>query len=44
MTLTAKPQDGDPAGKASLFVGTHPALGKEQEFSGTISGQVSGKP
>jgi hypothetical protein len=44
LQLAAKPQEGDPAGKASRFVGKHPALGKEQEFSGTISGRVAGKP
>ena len=42
--LKAAPQEADPAGKASRFVGTHPALGKEQEFAGTVSGVVDGKP
>jgi hypothetical protein len=44
VTLAAKPQEGDPPGRSSRFVGKHPALGKVQEFSGTISGQAGGKP
>src|SRR5690349_3111232 len=31
--LQASPQPGDPAGKASRYVGKHAALGKEQEFT-----------
>ena len=38
------PQDGDPKGKASRFVATHDSLGKEQEFEGTVSGEIDGKP
>ena len=41
--LDAKPQDGDPAGQSSRFVGKHPALAKEVEFTGSISGEVNGK-
>lgn len=41
--LKAAAVEGDPAGKASRFVGRHPALGKEQEFRGTVSGTVDGK-
>ncbi len=41
--LKAMPLESDPAGKASRFVGTHPALGKEQEFAGTVSGRIDGK-
>jgi hypothetical protein len=44
MTLSAKPQDGESAGDSSRFVGKHEALGKEQNLSGTISGEVNGKP
>jgi hypothetical protein len=44
LTLEAKPQERDPAGKSSRFVGKHAALGKEMEFTGTISGEVDGKP
>jgi hypothetical protein len=42
--LKAVPQDGDPAGKSSRFVGKHDSFGKEQEFEGTMSGVVDGKP
>ncbi len=42
--LKAAPQDGDPAGKSSRFVGKHEHFGKEQMFEGTISGTMNGKP
>ena len=42
--LVAVPQDGDPKGKSSRFVATHDNFGKEQEFEGTISGEIDGKP
>lgn len=42
--LKAVPQEGDPKGKSSRFVGTHDNLGKEQEFEGTVSGEIAGKP
>ena len=42
--LVADPQDGDPKGKASRFVATDDHLGHEQEFEGTISGVIDGKP
>ncbi len=42
--LKAAPQDTDPAGKASKFVGTHEAFAKEQPFEGTVSGLIDGKP
>lgn len=42
--LKAVPQDGEPKGKSSRFVGTHEALGKEQEFEGTITVVLEGKP
>ena len=42
--LVAAPQDGDPAGKSSRFVATHDNFGKEQEFEGTVSGVIDGKP
>lgn len=41
--LAAKPQDGDPDGQSSRFVGTHPALAKEGKLVGSVSGQVNGK-
>jgi hypothetical protein len=44
VTLKAEPQKGDPEGKASRFTGKHEKLGKEQEFAGTISGEVNGTP
>jgi hypothetical protein len=42
--LKAVPQQGDPAGKSSRFVGKHENFGKEQEFEGTLSGVIEGKP
>jgi hypothetical protein len=42
--LKAAPQEGDPQGSASRFIGTHDNFGKEQEFAGTISGTLDGKP
>ena len=42
--LKALPQKGDPKGKASRFAGKHARLGKEQEFAGTVSGEVNGTP
>src|SRR6516225_277831 len=42
--LKARVQEGDPQGTASRFVGNHENLAKEQEFAGTISGEVDGKP
>lgn len=41
--LKAMPQEGEPPGLSSRFVGTHDNFGVEQEFAGTISGQVDGK-
>jgi len=40
----ASPEAGDPAGKASRFVAVHENFGKEQEFEGTISLELDGKP
>jgi hypothetical protein len=37
------PQKGDPKGKSSRFVAVHDALGKEQEFEGTVTGTIDGK-
>lgn len=42
--LVAVPQDGDPKGRSSRFVATHENFGKEQEFEGTVSGEIDGKP
>jgi hypothetical protein len=44
LVLKAVPQKGDPEGKSSRFAGKHERLGKEQEFAGTISGEVDGTP
>ena len=42
--LAAAPLDGEAEGTASRFVGKHENLGKEQEFAGSISGEVDGTP
>ncbi len=42
--LTAVPLEGEAEGTASRFVGKHTNLGKVQEFSGTISGEVENTP
>jgi len=44
VVLKASPQDGDPAGKASRFVGNHDSLAVVQEYEGTITGVVDGTP
>ncbi|WDQ18079.1 hypothetical protein [Rhodopirellula sp. P2] len=44
VTLKAAPQDSDPAGKASRFIGNHEKLGVVQEYAGTISGVIDGTP
>jgi hypothetical protein len=42
--LKASPQESDPAGKASRFVGTHEKLGVVQEYAGTLTGVIDGTP
>lgn len=44
ITLAAEPQEGDPEGKSSRFVGTHEKLGVVQEYAGTMTGVVDGTP
>ncbi|XZE22707.1 hypothetical protein SH449x_002646 [Pirellulaceae bacterium SH449] len=44
VTLQASPQDSDPSGKASRFIGTHEKLGVVQEYAGTMTGVVDGTP
>jgi len=44
VALKAVPQDGDPEGFASRFVGNHESLGVVQEYAGTISGVVDDTP
>jgi len=41
--LKPVPQEGDPKGTSSRFVGKHEKLGVEQEFAGELSGDVDGK-
>jgi len=43
-TLKAAPQEGDPEGSASRFVGSHESLGVAQEYAGTITGVVNDTP
>lgn len=43
-TLLAAPEESDPPGKASRFVGEHEKLAVVQEYAGTISGVVDGTP
>ena len=42
--LVADPQASDPKGKCSRFSATHDNFGKEQEFEGSVSGVIDGKP
>jgi hypothetical protein len=42
--LKARPEKGDAAGQSSCFAGTHEKFGKEQEFAGTVSCEIDGKP
>lgn len=42
--LVAVPQNSDPKGKSSRFVATHENFAKQQEFEGTLSGEIDGKP
>ncbi len=44
VTLKAVPQDSDPAGKSSRYVGTDENLGVVQEYAGTMTGVVDGTP
>jgi hypothetical protein len=42
--LKAAPQKEDPAGKSSVFKGKLPESAKGKKLTGTISGEVEGKP
>lgn len=42
--LQAAPQEGDPEGFASRFIGNHESLGVVQEYEGTITGVIDGTP
>ena len=44
VVLAADPQEGDPEGKSSRYVGTHEKLGVVQEYAGTMTGVVDGTP
>ena len=44
VALNAVPQEGDPTGTSSRFVGAHESLGVVQEYAGTISGVIEGTP
>ncbi len=44
VTLKASPQESDPDGKASRFIGTHEKLGVVQEYEGTMTGVIDGTP
>jgi hypothetical protein len=44
VTLKAAPQEGDPEGSASRFVGNHEKLGVVQEYAGTITGVIDDTP
>ena len=44
VVLKAAPQDSDPEGMASRFVGNHEKLGVVQEYEGTITGVIDGTP
>jgi hypothetical protein len=42
--LKADPLEGETKEKASRYTATHDSFGKEQEFEGTFSGVIEGKP
>lgn len=42
--LNASPEEGDPDGKASRFIGTHEKLGVVQEYEGSMTGVIDGTP
>lgn len=44
VTLNASPEDSDPDGKASRFIGTHDKLGVVQEYEGSMTGVIDGTP
>ncbi|QDV44527.1 hypothetical protein Enr13x_43930 [Stieleria neptunia] len=44
VTLDASPEDSDPDGKASRFIGTHEKLGVVQEYEGSMTGVIGGTP
>lgn len=43
-TLKAVPEDNDPKGRSSRFVGNHDGLGVVREYEGSITGKVGDTP
>lgn len=44
ITLQASPQESEPQGQASRFVGSDEKLGTVKEYAGTITGLIDGTP
>lgn len=44
VTLDASPQESDPAGKSSRFIGTNEKLGVVKEYEGSLTGLIEGTP
>ncbi|PAY16875.1 hypothetical protein CKO51_24360 [Rhodopirellula sp. SM50] len=44
VTLNPSPEESDPDGKASRFIGTHEKLGVVQEYEGSMTGVIDGTP
>jgi hypothetical protein len=44
VALKSAPQQGDPDGTASRFIGNHESLGVVQEYAGTITGVIDDTP
>lgn len=44
VALKAAPQEGDPEGSASRYIGNHEKLGLVQEYAGTIIGVIDDTP
>ncbi len=42
--VNASPEENDPDGKASRFIGTHEKLGVVQEYEGSLTGVIDGTP
>lgn len=42
--LTPEPQNGEPSGSSSVYVGKHEKVGVDQRLSGSISAEFNGKP
>lgn len=44
LELKATPQTGDPAGSSSCFSGNHANFATKQEFAGSVTVEIAGKP